>query len=241
MNSGLKPEISLPASGRKLAGWAAIVGTVLGTLNILLYILSTGGDLDLLFRPAEALGMAPSARAMFEWSMLVDCFGFYLPFLLIGAYLRTLLKPRFGTPIDAATLALVCYVILGIAGAAMQIAAIGPLSAAYAAGDSMVRAASETVWLALVQVTQHGLWWMEGPVMAFFAVVTGRALHITRLLYGRLLIAAGVAYGTYFVAEFAGTVTVAENVQVVALALLLLWMLLIGIALLRVPTADRAT
>jgi hypothetical protein len=115
----------------------------------------------------------------------------------------------------------------------MQIAALPPLAEAHAAGDALVRAATENAWLALVHAAQRGLWWLEGPLMLFWGIVIGRALLVSGARHARLLIACGVLYGVYFASSLTGPADAAEVVELAMLFLLPLWALLTGVDLLR--------
>lgn len=225
-------------SGRSYAAWAAILGALFTSAMLVCYLIATGGDLTAMYNPAWALAMAPAAQTWFLAAMLTDSFGVYLPFLLIGGYLWATLRPRFGAPIDMATLALACYVLLGLAGTSMQIAALPALAAAHAAGDAMVKAATESAWLTVITTTQGGLWPMEGPLMAFWGIVVGRALLATRARLGGLLVGVGVLYGAYFIAVFFRAAEVALIIELLMVGALSIWMLLTGVTLLR--RADRS-
>ena len=224
---------SPPDSGRSYAAWAAILGALFTSAMLVCYLIATSGDLRAMENPAWALRMTPAGQNWFLAAMLTDSFGVYLPFLLIGGYLWATLRPRFGAPIDMATLALGCYVLLGLAGTSMQTAALPALAAAHAAGDAVVQAASETAWLTVVTTTQGGLWPMEGPLMAFWGIVVGRALLATGARLGGLLVGVGLLYGAYFVAVFLGAADVALMIELVMVGALTVWMLLTGVDLLR--------
>ncbi|MBJ7408792.1 MAG: hypothetical protein JHD15_00275 [Phenylobacterium sp.] len=224
---------SRPDSGRSYAAWAGVLGALFTSAMLVCYLMATRGDLTAMYDPAWALAMPAAAQTWFVAAMVVDSFGVYLPFLLIGGYLWGTLRPRFGAPIDMATLALGCYVLLGLAGASMQIAALPALAAAHAAGDAMVRAASESSWLTVVMTTQGGLWPMEGPLMAFWGIVVGRALMATGDRLGGLLATVGVLYGAYFVAVLVRAAEVALMIELLMVGALTVWMLLTGVNLLR--------
>jgi len=232
-----KPQV-VPDAGRHYAAWAAVIGALLAWANIGLYVVATGGDLTAMLKPATALALSSSAQQLFLLSMLFDSFGFYLPFLIIGGYLWARLRPRFGAPIDMATLCVGCYVLLGLAGTSMQMAALPPLAEAHAAGDLVQRAASETAWMGLVHAAQGGLWWMQGPLMAFWGIVVGHALTTSGFRLGLILTVCGVLYGVYFVTAFLGLSQITEVVQLIMLFLLPLWMLLTGLRLFRQPNLE---
>lgn len=222
-----------PDSGQRYAAWAGILGALLTGCMLVTYLIATAGNLEAMFDPAFAMAMTPAAQNWFVASMLADSFGIYLPFLLIGGYFWGCLRTRFGTPIDMATLAIVCYVLLGLAGTSMQIGALPALAGAHAAGDAAVRAATEAAWLTVVTTTQGGLWWMEGPLMAFWGIVIGRAQLAQGARLGGLLIAVGVLYGAYFVSVVLGTADLSLIVQLAAVSAVSVWMLLTGVSLLR--------
>jgi hypothetical protein len=218
-------------TGRALAGWVAVVSCPIAWLNIYFFLTAGSFDTHAMFNPTFALSLGAEQQRFFAWSMLADSFGFYLSFLVVGGYLWSRLRPS--AVADMAVLCLVVYVLLGIAGTAMQYATLPVLTDVYKSGDAAAKAGAATAWLALVNATQNGLWWMEGPVMAFWAIATGTALKSAGLRYGPLLVLAGVAYGAYFILVVVGQGAIAELIEFAGLLLLPLWMLLTGITLLR--------
>ncbi|TPG76410.1 hypothetical protein EAH78_18820 [Pseudomonas arsenicoxydans] len=221
------------ADGRRLVGWVAIIGALLGWINVGLYIAATGGDFSVVFKPEVFLALPSQAHNYFHSAMVLDTLGFYLPFLIVGGYLGALLRNEHGTVIDMATLCIVIYVVMGIAGASILFATVSPLAAMHSAGDPLSKAASEAAWLVVANATQHGLWVMEGPVMAFWGLTIGSAMRASQMPYGRLLMAVGVCYAGGFVAGVLGLSQLAEVIQMVFIVLLPLWALLTGVALLR--------
>ncbi len=220
-------------NGHRLVGWVAIVGALLAWTNIGLYVAAVGGDFAVVFQPEVFLGLPAQAHGFFHAAMVLDTLGFYLPFLLIGGYLWSVLRAEHGALIDIATLCIVVYVAMGIAGASILFAALSPLAAMHASGDPTVRAASEAAWLAIASSAQQGLWLMEGPVMGFWGLVMGRAMRTSGLPYGRLLMVNGACYAAVFLAGALQLWAVTELIQMVFLILLPLWALLMGLALLR--------
>jgi hypothetical protein len=124
--------------------------------------------------------------------MLADILGFYLPVLGIGAYLWHRFRDRTGAMGDMALLAIALYAIVGVAGAAIQLAALNPLAQLHAGGDASVRAAAETTWTALANASQKGLWWSEGPVVLFWGLVVGPQLAKEAWGQPRLVLLNGV-------------------------------------------------
>jgi len=222
-----------PANGRRLVGWVAIVGALLGWINVGLYVAATGGDFSIVFKPAAFLALPATAHGYFCAAMVLDTLGFYLPFLLVGGYLWSLLRSAHGALIDIAALCIVIYVAMGVAGASIQFAALPPLAAMHAAGDAIAKVTSEGAWLAVASSAQHGLWLMEGPSMGFWALVMGRAIRAGGMPYGGLLMAVGVCYASVFVAYIVGLRQLGELIEIAFVILLPLWSLLIGSALLR--------
>lgn len=224
------------ANGRRLVGWIAVVGAVLAWINVGCYVVATGGDFALVFQPAQFLALPASAQRYFTTAMTLDVLSFYLPFLAIGGYLWAQLRVDHGAPVDIGAMCIVTYVVMGTAGAAIQIAALPALAAQHAGGDALARAASETAWQTLAIVAQRGVWVMEGPVMAYWALLMGATMHRAGMPYGRLLMANGVCYASAFVGTVLGFPQVLELAQAIFIILLPLWMLLTGVALLRQPT-----
>ncbi|MDB6145611.1 MAG: hypothetical protein JWP80_4655 [Pseudomonas sp.] len=221
------------ANGRRLVGWVAIIGALVGWINVGLYVAATGGDFSVVFKPEVFLALPSQAHNYLHSAMVLDTLGFYLPFLIVGGYLSALLRNEHGAVIDMATLCIVTYVVMGIAGASILFATVSPLAVMHAAGNAQSKAASEAAWLVVVNAAQHGLWVMEGPVMGFWGLIIGSAMRASGMPYGRLLMAVGVCYASGFVAGVLGLSQLGEVIQMVFIVLLPLWAFLTGVALLR--------
>jgi hypothetical protein len=217
----------------RLVGWTAILAPVLGWANIILLIVLQGGDMELLLRPAEALALPGSAQQLFVLAMVLDTFGFYLAFFIVGAYLWAQLRPQFGVIIDMATLALVAYIVLGVAGAMIPAVVLPQLSALHASGDAAMQSAAEASWLTVIYASHHALWGTEGPVMAFWGWVIGRSLHASGARYGRILMLTGVLYGAFFACMVLGLAELQGLLTFAAVTVLPVWAVLTGIDLLR--------
>ncbi|QKS00378.1 hypothetical protein F9288_12645 [Sphingomonas sp. CL5.1] len=218
-------------NGRRLAAWAALMAAVLAIVNIVLTLVALGGDTALLFDPARMLALPTRMIDLYRTAMVLDSFSYYLPMLPIGAYLWARLRGDGGPAVDAAILALVIYVIMGIAGTSIQIVTLPLLAAAHGSADPVIRAGSEAAWRVTVEIAQHALWWMEGPTFAFWAIVTGAAMQTQGLRFGRFLMAMGAAYALYFITALLWPGTLAELAELVAVLPVPVWLLLLGIDL----------
>jgi hypothetical protein len=223
----------------RFAGWTAIAGSMLAWFSLYCLYAATAGDIDAVLHPATALELDAAGAQWFRVAMLADVFGYYLPVLIVGGYLWSSSRHEAGAISDIAVLALIVYVVLGIAGASMQLAVLPALSAAQAAGDTSVKIAAQSAWLAIVTATEHGLWWAEGPVMGLWAWLMGPVLRRQGRAYGALLVACGSLYLASFGAEFLGIRTTAEICETLAVLLFPLWLLLTGIALVRAGRSGR--
>ena len=220
--------------GQRLTAWAAILGSLLALFTILAMMIFSGGDLTVQFDPAAMLSLKPEAQQWFRIAMLADTFGYYLPFFIIGGFLWSTQRSEGGAKVDMAVLFISLYVVCGAAGAVMQYAALPALAQSHLHADHAIKAASESAWMALVMATQKGLWWLEGPLLAFWAAVTGSLLRARGWGYGRLLQICGALYLLAFVGDVLGIAApTLEPVTTLAIILLPLWMLLVGIDLWR--------
>jgi hypothetical protein len=219
--------------GHRFAGYIAIAGSLLAWFSVYCLYAATAGDLDAVLHPATALGLDAVAQQWFRLAMLADIFGFYIAVLIVGGYLWSSSRHEVGAMTDIAVLALLVYAVLGIAGASMQLAALPALSEAHVAGDTAVKSAAQSAWLAIVTATEHGLWWAEGPVMGLWAGLMGPILRRQSRAYGALLMFCGALYIVAFVAEFFGLRTIAELSETFGVLLFPLWLLLTGIGLVR--------
>ncbi|MFZ5670028.1 MAG: hypothetical protein ACOY4K_11080 [Pseudomonadota bacterium] len=223
--------------GRRLAGLAALAGAGFMAAALALAISVTGSDTNMMLDPARALTLPPEKIAAFQAFLLADSLGYYLPFLIVGGYLWRRLRDA-GAVIDMAAMALVVYVVLGLAGTSFQYATLPHLAAAHAAGDAATRAAAETTWLVTAWGTQKGLWFMEGPTFALWGLATGLAMRAQGLrLTGLLLMAAGSAYAASFVLFILGLDAPGELVVLLAVVLALVWSVATGAVLLREKSA----
>jgi hypothetical protein len=224
---------SLIEPGHRFVGWIAIVGSLFAWFSLYGLYAATAGDLDAVFHPATALGLDAAALQWFRIAMLADMFGFYLAVVIVGGYLWSSSRHEVGPLTDIAMLSLLVYVVLGIAGASMQLAALPALAEAHASGDTAVKIAAQSVWLALVTATEHGLWWAEGPVMGLWAGLMGPVLRRQGRAYGALLMVCGALYVVSFGAEFLNVHNIAELCETLGVLLVPLWLLLTGTALVR--------
>ncbi|WP_162296129.1 alpha/beta hydrolase [Mycobacteroides abscessus] len=224
-------------SGRQLAGWTALVAAALAWFTIIATEIAAGFDLQMFFDPKAALSMSSAATWWFRASLVADSFSFYLPFLIIGGYLWRRLRKDGGALTDIATLSTTVYVILGVSGASIQFAAVGPLARAYSSADATVRAGAEVTWLGIVYSAQLGLWWFEGPVMAFWALVIALQLRRSQSRPWRSLIVVGALYTTYFLAELSGVRVLADIAKAAAVSSVPVWLLLFGVVTLRDKSA----
>lgn len=222
-----------------MAGWFAIVGAVMGAICLLAYLAVTGFDLTLMFDPAFALTLSSGDASLFRLSMIADCFGFYLPLLALGVDLWRCLRPTGGLALDIGIMFLVISTLLGIAGAMLPVAVLGPLAELYASADASAQHAAGAAWVTAIQGSQYGLWVMEGPTLGFWAVVTGMALRKQGEKLGVPLVLLGIAYALYAVLMFIGADRIAQLGLLVVLPMQVLLMVLFGIGLLRNTIATR--
>jgi hypothetical protein len=225
---------STTPSASKFTGVIAVLGGLIAFFTIFAMLTSTDGDMTILFDPAALLGSSAEAHGWLRTAMLADIFGFYLPFFVIGGYLWAHQRQQGGALVDMAMLFISFYVVLGAAGAAVQYAVLPALAQTHLHAEPMYRIASESAWAAVVHGSQKGLWWLEGPLMLFWVLVSGPLLRKQGWGFGRLLMVSGVLYGVVFVGSIVGVpAAVTENLSTLAVSLLPLWMLLFGIDLLR--------
>ncbi len=221
------------ANGRRLTGWIAIFAAAMMLATLMVSVSVTGNDNNLMLDPAKALALPSDKIAGFRLFLMADSFGYYLPFLVIGAYLWRRLRDIGGAMVDAALLCILAYVLLGIAGASIQWAVIAQLATSHASGDTAVKAATEVAWLTTVWGAQKGLWLMEGPTMGFWGIVTGLAMYAQGMKYGAFLTVIGVIYAALFLLFLTGLDAIGEGAVLVAVILMPIWVALLGIGLLR--------
>ena len=224
----------------RFTAWAAILGALFAILNIV-FALMTSGDAGAILNGATMLGFASDIRETYRWAMLCDVLGFYLPFLIVGGYFWSAYREEAGVWGDMAALAIGLHVALGAGGAAMLQAALQPLAHLHAGGDEVTRAATEAAWTGLANGVEKGLWWCEGPVLLFWALVVGHHLKAAAKWRARMLQAIGVGYGLFFLFGFfpeAGDLTdLIEDLVVLASPV---WMIWSGVRLLRQPAPAEA-
>jgi hypothetical protein len=227
-----------PDNARRFTAWSAILGGVFAYLNVTLAVMATGGDFAATLHGATMLAAPTETRDLFRWAMCADVLGFYLPVLVIGGYLWHRFRAEGGALGDMAALAITLYAVLGIAGAAMQMAVLDPLAHLHAGGDATVKAAAEAAWTAIANASQKGLWWAEGPVVLFWGTVVGS--HLRRAGWGKpvlvLLKITGWSFGLFFLlGMFPGFTDLTKLVLMLVVLIFPAWMLLFGWLLLRRP------
>jgi hypothetical protein len=227
----------------RFTAWTAMVGGVGAYLNVALVLSVTGEDTNMIFHGASMLALPTATRDLFRWGMLADVLGFYLPFIAIGAYLWDAFREKAGTLGDMAVLAILAYVVVGIAGAGMQQATLHPLAQLHAGGDDSVKAAAEAAWTAVVYGSQKGLWWCEGPLIMLWGLIVGNQLK--KAGWGRwfvlLLQITAWLYGLFFVSSFFSALDdLTDLFETIAVLIFPLWMLWFGWKLLRGPPSTIA-
>ncbi|MCS0582678.1 hypothetical protein NX784_13840 [Massilia pinisoli] len=220
----------------RFTAWTAIVGGLFAYANVGLVLAVTRGDTAMILDGASMLALPADQRDLFRWGMFADILGFYLPVLAIGAYLWHRFRDRTGAMGDMALLAIALYAIVGVAGAALQLAALNPLAQLHAGGDASVRAAAETAWTAIANASQKGLWWSEGPVVLFWGLVVGPQLGKEAWGQPRLVLLkiTGWCFGLFFLSGmFAALEPLMKAMLVIVVLIFPLWMLSFGTQLLR--------
>lgn len=216
--------------------WSAILGGLFAYTNVVLVLMVTGGDTEMILHGPTMLSLPTAARDLFRWGMFADILGFYLPVLIIAAYLWHNFRASAGVLGDMAVLAMVLYTVVGVGGAAMQLAVLHPLAQLHVGEDEAARAAAEAAWTAIAHASQKGLWWSEGPVVLFWGLIAGDQLK--KAGWGRapllLLKVTGWCFGLYFLfGMFPGLNALMRAMLIVVVLIFPLWMLLFGAQLLR--------
>jgi hypothetical protein len=218
--------------------WSAILGGLFAYANVALVLMVTGGDTEMILDGTRMLSLPEQARDLFRWGMFADILGFYLPVLIIGAYLWHRFRDSAGMLGDVAVLAIALYVVVGVGGAAVQLAALHPLAQLHAGGGEVARAAAEAAWTAVAHASQKGLWWSEGPVVLFWGMVVGNQLR--QAGWGKpvllLLKVTGWCFGLFFLfGMFPALNGLMKAMLIIVVLIFPLWMLLFGRQLLRRP------
>jgi hypothetical protein len=183
---------------------------------------------------ASMLALPPDTRDLFRLSMLADVFGFYLAVLIIGGYFLHAFREELGAFGYMVAFAIGLYGVLGISGAAIQLAIYHPLAHLYAGGDDATRSAAATAWTTVAYGTQNGLWWCEGPAVLFWAPIAANVLKKGGWKGSILLKLVGWAFGLFFVFGFFPDLDALSSASEMVVVLVLpLWMLWFGWQLLR--------
>ncbi|WP_175828883.1 hypothetical protein [Burkholderia cepacia] len=218
----------------RFTAWSAIAGGILAYGNVCLSTLVTGSDAGMVLHGATMLSMPPDTRDLFRLSMLADVFGFYLAVLVIGGYFMHVFHDELGAMRNMIGFAIGLYAMLGIGGAAMQLAIYHPLAHLYAGGDDATKVAAATVWTSVANGTQNGLWWCEGPLVLFWAPIAADRLRDAGWKGAFLLKIVGWFFGLFFVFGFFPDLDDLSNLcEMVIVLVLPFWMLLFGWQLLR--------
>jgi hypothetical protein len=218
----------------RFTAWSAVIGGILAYANVVLSMMVTGSDTEMVLHGATMLALPSDTRDLFRLSMLADVFGFYLAVLVIGGYFLHCFRDELGALGDMIAFAIGLYAVLGISGAAMQLAVYQPLAHLYAGGDEATRAAAATAWTTLANATQSGLWWCEGPVVLFWAPIAANQLKKAGWKGSILLKIVGWFFGLFFLFGFFPDLdTLSSACETVVVLVLPLWMIWFGWQLLR--------
>lgn len=213
----------------RFTAWSAIVGGILALANVALSIAVTGSDAEMVLHGATMLALPSDTRDLFRLSMLADIFGFYLAILVIGGYFLHVFREKLGALGNMIGLAIGLYAMLGITGAAIQLAIYHPLAHLYAGGDDATRATAAAIWTAVANATQNGLWWAEGPLVLFWTPIAARHLKNAGFKGSFLLRIVGWAFGLFFLFGYFESLSVLADASELAFVITLpLWMLWFG-------------
>ncbi|WP_431825217.1 hypothetical protein [Burkholderia sp. F1] len=218
----------------RFTAWSAIIGGILAYANIVFSTMVTGSDVGMVLHGATMLALPPDTRDLFRLSMLCDVFGFYLAVLVVGGYFLHVFRDELGALGNMIAFAIGLYAVLGISGAAMQLAVYHPLAHLYAGGDDATRAAAAAAWTTVANGTQNGLWWCEGPLVLFWAPIAANHLKKAGWNGSILLKIVGWFFGLFFLFGFFPDLDALSNASEMVVVLVLpLWMMWFGWQLLR--------
>lgn len=222
----------------RLTGWSAIVGAILAVTTNVLWVAVVGSNTDILLHGPSMLALPVESRELFRWCMLTDTFGFYLPFLIIGGYFVHAFRDELGALGNMVMLAAGLYVTVGVVGAVIQLATIQPLAHLYAGGDEATRQTAASTWTTIANATQNGLWWVEGPLVLFWAPIAARVLKNAGWKGGVLLRIGSWSFGLWFLFGFFPALEVVSSTSEMVMTFVMpLWMLVFGWQLLRRSSA----
>ena len=219
----------------RFAGSVAVIGAAIAWCVVPLYLAATNFNVDLMNHPASALALTARSQSLYGCSMWADILGMYLPFIVVGGYLWSRVRPTTGAMADIATMAVLAYALLGVIGASELIPTLGPLSAMHASSAPMAKPVAEALWLALGAAAQ-GAWQVEGVVFALWGIATAHSLRSQKWGFGSLLYLDAVLFGIVFLLKLVGGPQLAgiEALLVLVIhAINPLWLLLFGISVLR--------
>lgn len=222
----------------RLTAWAAILGGIFAYLNVALMVMATKGDMGITLQGATMLALPAEARELFRLSMFADVLGFYLPLVVIGAYFWASFRERAGALGDMAVLAILIYVVLGITGASVQLAALNPLAQLHAEGGEAAKVAAEAAWTSIAVGSQKGLWWCEGPVVLFWGLIVGK--HLKEAGWGKSILwpltLVGWCFGLFFVTGFFSQLDeLNRGLLIIVVLVFPMWLIMFGAQLLRGP------
>jgi hypothetical protein len=193
-SSASTTEPASERSFRLFAGVAAIVSIApaLASLFVALpavdYDMNTVSDLMLFLRTGARGAVAG------RWSMVFDMLGYYLLIAPVIVHAGRRLRERASSWARLATGALMAYVLIGAAGAAILAAALPSLLTAYAKAAAADRLMIETVYRAVTDLVYGGLWNILEELLAGVGwLVFGWLEHARRPRLGKLTMVLGLA------------------------------------------------
>lgn len=211
--------------GARLAATCALVGGATGIVSGVLFAAAFGVQVGV---AAPDLTTLPASRAgLVRWAALTDMLGFYLLAVPVALHLGRRFDAWRDPVVLLATVAGVVYAVIGSIGAVVVASVVPPLLGSPDAAAALVLdVVRRTVFVGLWQTLETIPW-------AVWMAVTGLRLRRWSRGLGGTALAIGAAALLTAVGRFVGAEPLVAPAVTVAIALYPLWLLGLGVHLMR--------
>jgi hypothetical protein len=225
-------------SFQRWAAISAIVSAPLALASIVAPLPAVGWDMDVFSDPVSILRRGEQVVGALRMSLLLDLFGYYLLIAPVVLVLPAWAKRRGALATRLFAGALVVYVLLGAAGAAVLAGASPRLLRAYGTAPPEQRAVIEGLYNLLWDAIYGGIWnILEVLVAGIGWLGLGLVLRRERRFVGWWTIVLGLCCLLDATGNILGVTALGEVGLYAYLLLAPLWAAIVGISLLRRPAA----
>lgn len=196
---------------------------------------------DVMSNPTLILSVGAGGANLLRWGMILDIFGYYLPFLPLALFIQHWFTSKDSLWVRFYTTCGLGYIFIGATGAALLAAIQVPLVNAYGQAAGEQRYVLETVTRIVWNMVYGGMWNILGEfLVGIWFLGIGLLLRSERHLLGIIGIIIGISALLDSLGMILGIEVLALSGLSVFLLLTPIWALWLGIDLFRKPVPIKA-